>query len=188
MKILFRTVGVILVSVELLLTTGCVNPDGSQNNTGTGALIGGAFGALAGAAGGGRYAGQRALVGALAGALVGGLVGNMMDREQQERLRQQSPQTLQTIQHNDYVAQQQSAAAQPTAAPTSVQPAPEQNLNYTPITVEDIKALTDAGVKTDAINQEITTSQSKYSPQDIAAAQQANVDPAVIACMKNHAS
>jgi len=43
-------------------------PDGTQNNTGSGALIGGVFGALTGAAIGGRnHGGQDALIGAAAG-------------------------------------------------------------------------------------------------------------------------
>ena len=46
MKIRYRTIGIAVVSMELVLTTGCVNPDGTQNNTGAGALIGGAFGVL----------------------------------------------------------------------------------------------------------------------------------------------
>jgi hypothetical protein len=159
-----------------------VNPDGTRNNTGTGALIGGALGAVAGAAGGGRYAGQRALFGAAVGAFSGALIGNMMDQEQRQRLRQQSPQTWQTIQHNDAVVQQQQAAP----APTSGQAPPAATV--TPITVDDIKALAAAGVKPEAISKEIEISQSKFSPQDIAAAQQANIDTAVIECMKSHAS
>ena len=59
-----------------------------------------------------------------------------------------------------------------------------------PLTVDDIKALTSAGVKPDAINKEIEISQSKFNPLDIAAAQQANppIDPAVIEYMKDHPS
>jgi outer membrane lipoprotein SlyB len=184
---MYRTIAVVLVSTELVFTTGCVNPDGTQNNTGTGALLGGALGALAGAAAGGRHAGEHALVGALAGAVVGGLVGNMMDQEQQERLRQQSPQTLVVIQHNDAVVQQQQQA---TPAPTqepAAQAAPPAEA-VIPLTVDDIKALASAGVKKDAITQEIEVSKAKFSPQDIAAAQQANLDPAVIECMKSHPS
>ena len=58
----------------------------------------------------------------------------------------------------------------------------------TPITVDDIKALTATGVKPDAITKEIDISQSKFSPQDITTAQQANppVNADVIAYMKNH--
>ena len=74
--------------------TGCQNPDGTQNNTGSGALIGGAMGAITGAAiGGPRHGGEGALIGAAAGVIAGGLVGNSMDQEQQARLRAQAPQT-----------------------------------------------------------------------------------------------
>ena len=57
-------------------------------------------------------------------------------------------------------------------------------------TVDDIKALTAAGVKPDAINKEIEMSQSKFSPQDIAAAQQANppIDATIIEYMRSHSS
>lgn len=183
MKMTRRTIGIMLVSLELLLTSGCVNPDGSQNNTGTGALIGGAIGALAGAAGGGRYAGQRALFGAAIGAFSGAIIGNMMDQEQRQRLREQSPQTLQKIQHNDAVVQQQQQVAQ--TQPSGQAPPPA---NVTPITVDDVKALTSAGVRPDAIKQEIEVSKASFSAGDIAAAQQANVDPTVIECMKSHSS
>lgn len=178
-----RTIGVVLMFLEIALTTGCVNPDGTQNNTGTGALIGGALGALAGAAGGGRHAGEHALFGAAIGAFSGALIGTMIDQQQRERLRQQSPQTWQTIQHNDAVVQQQQQAAQ--SQPSGQAPPPAA---VTPITVDDIKALTAAGVKTDAIKQEIEVSKSTFSPRDIAVAQQANVDPSVIECMRSHSS
>jgi len=188
MKIMCRTIGVVVVSVALVLTTGCVNPNGTQNNTGTGALIGGALGASAGAAAGGRHAGGRnVLVGALAGMIAGGLIGHTMDQEQQERLRQQSPQTWQTIRHNDdAVVQQQQAAQTQTPGQTQGQALPAEAV--TPLTVDDIKALTAAGVKPDAITKEIDISQSKFSPQDITTAQQANppVNADVIAYMKNH--
>jgi surface antigen len=188
MKIKYRTMGVVVISVCLVLTTGCENPNGTQNNTGTGALIGGLAGALTGAAAGGRHhALEGALIGAAAGAIAGGLIGSMIDQQQQRQLQQQSPQTLQTIQHNDAVYQQQQQAAQapaPGQAPAPPAEAP------TPLTVNDIKALTSAGVKPEAITKEIDISHSRFTPQDIAAAQQANpaVDPAVIEYMKNHPS
>ena len=70
-----------------VLLAGCENPDGTQNNTGTGALIGGAMGAITGAAIGGRsHGGQDALIGAAVGAVAGGLIGNSADREQEARL------------------------------------------------------------------------------------------------------
>jgi len=82
-----------LAGVSVLLA-GCQNPDGTQNNTGSGALIGGAFGALTGAAiGGRRNGGLDALIGAGAGALAGGLIGNSADREQEARLKAEAPQT-----------------------------------------------------------------------------------------------
>jgi hypothetical protein len=109
----------------------------------------------------------------------------MIDQQQRERLRQQSPQTWQTIQHNDAVVQQQQQAAQPQPAGQAPPPPPAA---VTPITVDDIKALTSAGVKTDAIKQEIEVSKATFSSQDIAAAEQANVDPSVIECMRSHSS
>lgn len=183
MKTICRTIGVGLVLLEIMLTTGCVNPDGTQNNTGTGALIGGALGALAGAAGGGRHAGERAFFGAAIGAVSGALIGTMIDQQQRERLRQQSPQTWQTIQHNDTAVQQQQQAAQSQPAGQAPPPA-----GVTPITVDDIKAMTSAGVKPEAITKEIEVSQARYSSQDIAVAQQANVDSSVIECMRSHSS
>jgi predicted lipid-binding transport protein (Tim44 family) len=180
-----RNIAASAVSAALILTTGCVNPDGTQNNTGSGALIGGAVGALAGAATGGRHSGENAMFGALAGAVAGGLIGHMMDEQQQERLRQQSPQTLQTVQHNDQIASQ--PAPPPPAAGQPAAPADAP----TPLKVDDIKALTAAGVKADAVIQAIKESKAApYSAADIAAAEQANppVDPTVIAFMKNPTS
>lgn len=185
MKVKHRNIGLAVCSWALVWLTGCVNPDGTQNNTGTAALIGGAVGALAGAAGGGKYAGERALIGAAIGAGTGALVGHMIDEDQRERLREQSPQTLQTIDQNDQIAQQE--AAQP---PASGQSAPPANAP-TPLKVDDIKALTAAGVKPEAIINAIKESQAAaYSPADIDAARQANppVDPTVIACMQNPTS
>ncbi len=207
MKAMQRTIGVTVVSIGLVLTTGCVAPNGTPDNTGTGALIGGAIGALAGAASGGRHAGEHALIGALAGAIAGGLVGHMIDQQQQQRLQQQYPQTWYKVQNNDaaYASQPPPPPPPPGPAPTptipSTPPAPTAPAPSTPstppatttsqmqpFTVDDIKALTAAGVKPDAINKEIEISQSKFSSQDIAAAQQANppIDPAVIEYMKSH--
>jgi len=57
-------------------------------------------------------------------------------------------------------------------------------------TVDDIKAASNAGTKPDFLISQINESNSKFSAQDIAAAQQANppVAPAVIEYMKSHAS
>ena len=144
-------------------------------------------------------------MGGLAGALVGGLIGHMIDRDQQQRLQQQSPQTLQTIQHNDAVYQQQQQAAQaqtPGQAPQTLTQAPQAQTPgqapqaqtqappaeaLIPLTVDDIKALDAAGVKKDVIIAEIGKSKSVYTPADITALQQSNpnIDPAIIKCMKN---
>ena len=199
MKIKCRTIGVAVVSLELVLMTGCQNPNGTQNNTGTGALLGGTFGALAGGLAGGRHhALEGVLIGAAAGAIAGGLVGHMIDRDQQQRLQQQSPQTLQTIQHNDAVYQQQQQAAQAQAsgqAPPAQMPAPVPQAQtqtppteaLIPLTVEDIKALDSAGVKKEVIIAEIEKSKSVYTQADITALQQSNpnIDPAIIKRMKN---
>ena len=40
---------ILAIGSAAMLLTGCQNPDGTQNNTGTGALIGGGIGAVGGA-------------------------------------------------------------------------------------------------------------------------------------------
>ena len=203
MKIMYRTIGVAVVSVALVLTTGCVNPNGTQNNTGTGALMGGAFGALVGAAADHAHPGAGAAIGAAAGVIAGGLIGNMIDQQQQQRLQQQYPQTWGKIQNNDpaYASSQPLATPAPTTAPpssttpavtppTTTTPVPTTTPQTQPLTVDDIKALASAGVNDNAIEHEIDVSQSKFSQQDIAAAQQANppIDSTIIAYMQSHSS
>lgn len=107
--------------------------------------MGGALGALAGGLAGGRHhALEGVLIGGAAGAIAGGLVGHMIDQDQQRRLQEQSPQPLQTIQHNDAVYQQQQQVAQPQTSGQAPQPQtsspPAEAL--TPLTVDDIKRLT----------------------------------------------
>ncbi len=65
----------------------CVNSDGTTNNTGTGALLGGGFGAVVGAAIAPNNT-RGAIIGGLIGAGIGGAVGNDLDR-QEAALRQQ---------------------------------------------------------------------------------------------------
>src|ERR1700722_11481744 len=85
---------VFALATSTVVLTGCQNPDGTQNNTAGGALIGGVVGAITGAAiGGPRNGGAGALIGAAAGAIGGGVIGNSMDQEQNARLREQAPQT-----------------------------------------------------------------------------------------------
>jgi hypothetical protein len=115
-----------------------------------------------------------AAIGLAAGSVTGAIIGHI-NEEQRAKLQQQSPQTLQTIQHNDDAV----AAAKKDPA----QPAPQ---NLTPLSVDDIKALASAGVKPDVIIAEIGTSKTVYSQTDIDAAQQASpaLDPTVIEAMK----
>jgi outer membrane lipoprotein SlyB len=138
--------------------TGCQNPDGTQNNTGSGALIGGAMGAITGSAIGGRHnGGPDALIGAAAGAIAGGLIGNSMDQEQQARLRQQAPQT--------YVKVDQGQ----------------------PLSVADVKALAKAGISEDVVISQIRNSHTIYhlSTADIIDLRDAGVTDKVVNYMIN---
>jgi outer membrane lipoprotein SlyB len=148
----------LVLAASAVVLTGCQNPDGTQNNTGSGALIGGAMGAITGAAiGGSHYGGQDALIGAAAGALAGGLIGNSMDQEQQARLRQQAPQT--------YVRVDQGQ----------------------PLSVADVKALAAAGVGDNVIISQIRNSRTVYhlSAADIIDLRDASVSNPVIDFMIN---
>jgi len=82
---------------------------------------------------------------------------------------------------------QNSATADPNSQ-TAQNPPAEQNDTTTEdaITVDQIKVLSRAGVKADTLTDQIKQTNSKFSAQDIAAAQQANVDPSVIECMKDN--
>jgi len=116
-----------------VVVTGCVNPDGTQNYTASGALMGGGAGALTGAViGGSRNGPGGALIGAAVGAIAGGLVGNSMDQEQQARLRAQSPQTYARVDHGQ------------------------------PLSVADVKALARAGISEDVIINQINASRTVF--------------------------
>jgi len=119
---------ILVMAGMAVLLAGCVNPDGSPNNTGSGALVGGAMGALTGAAIGGRgHAGPDALIGAAAGALAGGLIGNAADREQEARQRVLAP-----------------------PAYAYVQAVPSQ-----PTSIADVESMAKAGVSDDVIISQI---------------------------------
>ena len=144
---------VLSVASLAVLLSGCVNPDGSQNNTGSGALIGGVFGALTGAAIGGRnHGGQDALIGAAAGALAGGLIGNAADREQEARLKAQAPQTYARIDQG------------------------------TPLSIADVKALAKAGISEDVMISQIHNSRTVFhlSAADIIDLRDAGVTDKVV--------
>lgn len=121
------------LAISAVVITGCVNPDGTQNNTGSGALIGGAIGAMTGAAiGGHRHGGEGALIGAAAGVLTGSLIGSSVDQEQRTRLRQQAPQTYAHLEQGQ------------------------------PLSVADVKALAQARVSDDVIITQIRNSRTVY--------------------------
>ena len=175
-----------MILSALVFTSGCDNP-------GSGAVFGGVFGAAVGNAIG-VATGHPELgtaIGLASGMAVGAIVGSI-NEQQRAALQAQSPQTLATIQHNDAVYQQQQQAAQappPAQSPQAQTPAPPPE-PPTPLTLDDIKALTAAGVKKDVIIAEIGRSKSVYTATDISALQQSNpnIDPDVIACMKKTSS
>jgi len=72
---------VIAVAVAGLLS-GCTSPNGRADNTGTGALIGGASGAAIGAVADRANPGAGALIGGAAGLITGGLIGHAVDQHQ----------------------------------------------------------------------------------------------------------
>jgi len=144
-----------------LLLTGCQNPDGTINNTGSGAVIGGAMGALTGAAiGGSRHGGVDALIGAGAGALAGGLIGNSMDREQEARLKAQAPQTYARVDQGQ------------------------------PLSVADVKSMAKAGINEEVIISDINSSRTVFhlSAMDIIDLRDGGVPDKVINCMIETAS
>ena len=121
------------VAASAVVLTGCVNPNGTQNNTGTGALIGGAMGAITGAAiGGPRNGGAGALIGAAAGMIAGGAIGNSMDQQQQDRLRAQAPQSYVRV------------------------------VQGQPLGIADVKAMAQAGVSDDVIIAQIQGSHTAF--------------------------
>jgi outer membrane lipoprotein SlyB len=157
MKLHILTLNLALAASAVGLT-GCQNPDGTQNNTASGALVGGAMGAITGAAiGGSQHGGEGALIGAAAGVIAGGLVGNSMDQEQQARLRAQAPQT--------YVRVDQGQ----------------------PLAVADVKALARSGISDDVIISQIRNSRTVYhlSAADIIDLRDAGVSNRVIDFMIN---
>ena len=152
-----RHILTLALAASAVVLTGCVSPNGTPDYTGTGALEGGAIGAVSGAAIGGRHAGEGALIGAAAGLIAGGLIGHSMDQEQQERLRQQAPQT--------YVRVDQGQ----------------------PLSVADVKALARSGGNDDVIISQIRNSHTVYhlSAADIIDLRDAGVSNPVIDFMIN---
>ena len=150
----------LILATSALVWTGCVNPDGTANNTGSGALIGGAFGALVGAAAGGRHGGQDALIGAAAGVIAGGLIGHSVDEDQKERLQAEAPATYVRVN------QQQ------------------------PLTLADVKAMSRAGISDDVIINQIVSTHTGFqlSSGDIIDLRNSGVADKVVNFMINTAN
>jgi outer membrane lipoprotein SlyB len=149
---------ILAMAASAVVFTGCEYPNGDPNYTGSGALVGGGAGAVTGAAiGGERHGGEDALIGAAVGAVAGGLIGNSMDRQQQERLRQQAPQTYTRVDQGQ------------------------------PLSVADVKALAAAGVGDNVIISQIRNSRTVYhlSAADIIDLRNAGVSNQVIDFMIN---
>ncbi len=145
-------------AVSTVVLTGCQSPNGEPNNTASGALIGGAMGAITGAAiGGPQNGGEGALIGAAVGALAGGAIGNSMDRQQAAQLRAQAPQTYERVEQRQ------------------------------PLSISDIKALSEAKVNDDVIISQIVNSHTVFhlSTSDIIDLHNAGVSENVINFMIN---
>ncbi len=129
-----RTTSTLAVALTALAVTGCYNPNGTPDNTGTGVLAGGAFGAATGAIIGAaaHNAGAGAAIGALSGAALGGLIGHSADQQQDMRLRQQYPDTYARAQAG------------------------------TPLSLADVKAMSRAQVSDDTIIAQIINSHTVY--------------------------
>jgi len=146
-------------ALAALALTGCYNPNGTPDNTGTGMLAGGAFGAATGALIGAaaHNPGAGAAIGAGAGVLLGGLIGHSADQQQEMRLRQQSAVTYQRA------------------------------VAGNPLSLADVKAMARAQVSDDTIIAQIVNSHTVYHllATDIIDLHQAGVSQKVIDFMVN---
>ncbi len=84
MAIIKTPIAVVLVAG--LGLSACTNPDGTNYNAGTGALVGGGVGAVLGRAIGGDSRG--AVIGGIIGAGIGGAIGDDLDRQEAALRRQ----------------------------------------------------------------------------------------------------
>ena len=178
MNIIQRSAGITVVSMSLVLVTGCDTPSGAIIGAGLGAVAGG----IIGHASGNEDAGI--IIGGVIGGIAGGIIGQINER-QRAQLQLESPQTLRTIQYNDEVTSHQTQTRRSSSPSSSPSPEKQKAPTLARLTVDDIKALSGASVKPNVIIAEIKKSKSSYSSQDIASAQSdASVDPSVIDYMK----
>lgn len=134
--------GITLVVLTGVLA-GCVDSYGRRDNTGSGALIGGASGAAIGAIADRRNPGAGALIGGVAGLVTGGLIGHSMDRAEERRY----PPPTYIPPPPNYVPAQQTVPAPPPAQPVSV---------------ADIEALSRSGVTDDVIISQINNTRAVF--------------------------
>jgi hypothetical protein len=155
-----KNFALVFLAAAPLVFTGCENPNGTVNHTGSGALIGAGGGAAIGALAGGRHAGPAALIGGALGAVTGAIVGSAMDENDRERLRAQAPQTYERIEQAQ------------------------------PLYPNDIKNMVKSGVSDDTIIAQINATHSVYhlSAPDIIDLHQAGVSQNVINAMINTAN
>ena len=150
-----------MVAGFAIVLSGCEAPDGTPDRTATGALIGGGAGATVGAlAGGSSHGVEGALIGGGIGAVTGGLIGHSMDEEERARLRAQSPQTYARMDQGQ------------------------------PLGLDDIKALSRAGLSDDVIISQIRSTHTTYhlSAADIIDLHNSGVSQHVIDYMINTAN
>lgn len=149
----------IVLAGSLAVLAGCVNPDGSTDHTGGGALAGGALGAASGALIGSTRgnAGEGALIGAAIGTITGGLIGHSMDQDESARLQAQAPQTYTRVEQGQ------------------------------PLSVADVKALAQAKISDDLIISQIRTSHTVFrlSSADIIDLHNSGVSDTVVDFMIN---
>jgi uncharacterized protein YcfJ len=154
LTIMKTRISMLAAALTAVAVTGCYNPNGTPDNTGTGVLAGGATGAALGAIIGSasHSAGEGAAIGAGAGALLGGLIGHSADQQQQARLQQQYPATYARAQAG------------------------------TPLSLADVKAMSRAQVSDDTIIAQIINSHTVYhvSATDIIDLHHAGVSQKVI--------
>ncbi|HIF11009.1 MAG TPA: OmpA family protein, partial [Sneathiellales bacterium] len=77
---IFKTASVVVLTGTLTLS-GCVNPDGTTNNTGTGASVGAVLGGLLGRAVSDDK-GKGTIIGGLIGGAIGGAIGSDLDAQE----------------------------------------------------------------------------------------------------------
>ena len=132
-KIMKRRIVQTFTALGLIaLLAGCTMPSGRPDYTANGALIGGASGAMIGAVADRHAPGVGALIGGAAGLVTGGLIGHGMDQQAEARERSVPP---------------------PGYVPPPVPPPPS---------LDDIKAMSKAGVTDDAIIGQINNSRAVY--------------------------